>query len=361
MQQRSADLQLRRSADHAACRAAIRQGSKSFFAASLLLPGAVSEPAFALYAFCRLADDAVDGEDRCDRPVEGLRERLDRVYAGYPRPVPADRAFAEVVTRFALPRALPDALLDGLAWDDRGRVYETLPELRAYAVRVAGTVGMMMTLLMGRREPATLARACDLGIAMQLTNIARDVGEDARNGRLYLPRQWLMEAGIDPERWLVDPTFSPALGSVIERLLVTADEHYERALSGIAGLPRGCRPAIHAARLVYREIGEVLRRRGLNSVAQRAVVAQRRKFWLLGRASLNALYAGGGETAQIVPEARFLLDAVRATPAPAVVKPRLDDQIGWVIELFGRLERDERALREELSTSQRLRAGGLVG
>ena len=89
------------------------------------------------------------------------------------------------------------------------RRYETLQDLDAYAARVAGSVGAMMTLVMGQRAPEIVARACDLGVAMQLTNIARDVGEDARAGRLYLPLQWLREAGIDPDAWLAKPVFTP--------------------------------------------------------------------------------------------------------------------------------------------------------
>ena len=112
---------------------------------------------------------------------------------------------------------------------------------------------------------------------MQLTNIARDVGEDARLGRLYLPRQWLAEEGIDADTWLARPQFTPALGRVIERMLTHADELYDRSAVGITALPVGCRPAMHAARLLYREIGHEVRRRGLDSVNGRAVVSWSRK------------------------------------------------------------------------------------
>eukprot|EP01037_Dinobryon_pediforme_P021714 gene21714-22658_t len=124
--------------------------------------------------------------------------RLARARDGRPLPFPADRAMADLMRTYAIPREVPEALLEGLGWDTDGRRYETLDDLLAYATRVAGTVGIMMTLLMGVREPEALARACDLGCAMQLTNIARDVGEDARAGRLYLPHTWLREQGIDP-------------------------------------------------------------------------------------------------------------------------------------------------------------------
>jgi phytoene synthase len=159
-------------ADLAACRALLRGGSRSFFAASLLLPQRVRGPACSLYAFCRLADDAIDLEDGRMDALARLHARLDRAYAGQPLPTPVDRAFADVIARYAIPRALPEALFEGFAWDAEGRRYEDLPALQAYAVRVAGTVGAMMAVLMGVREPGPVARACDLGVAMQLSNIA---------------------------------------------------------------------------------------------------------------------------------------------------------------------------------------------
>ena len=103
---------------------------------------------------------------------------------------------SDVVSDFAIPRELLDALIEGLAWDDMGRRYHDIAELRAYSARVASTVGVISTLIMGIRTSETLARAADLGVAMQLTNIARDVGEDARAGRLYLPTSRMHYAGL---------------------------------------------------------------------------------------------------------------------------------------------------------------------
>ncbi|MEM6906172.1 MAG: squalene/phytoene synthase family protein, partial [Pseudomonadota bacterium] len=164
-------------ADLAHCREAIRHGSHSFYAASKLLPAEVRDRALALYAFCRVADDAVDLQAEKAAAVQRLRTRLELVYGGTPRNSPTDRAFARMVAETEMPRALPEALIDGLAWDAEARRYRTLPELRAYAARVASAVGAMMCVLMGVRDWDALARACDLGVAMQLTNIARDIGE----------------------------------------------------------------------------------------------------------------------------------------------------------------------------------------
>jgi phytoene synthase len=241
--------------DLQACRQRLRHGSRTFLAASYLLPRNVRDPACALYAFCRQADDEVDqqvdglpaqpgpaaGALRSDQAVAALRRRLDAVYQGTPGPHSADRALAWVVRQYAIPADLPHALLEGFAWDAQGRHYDTLADLHDYAARVAGSVGAMMSLLMGVRSASGLARACDLGVAMQLSNIARDVGEDARQGRLYLPRAWLREAGIDPDAFLAQPQHSAALASVVQRLLDAADTLYRRVDAGIAELPPACR------------------------------------------------------------------------------------------------------------------------
>jgi phytoene synthase len=265
----------------------LRAGSKSFHLASRLLPARVRGPTLALYAFCRHADDAVDdaSSDRDARiAVDALRARIDRVYADRGTDALVERAFSRVVQRFAIPRAIPDALVEGMEWDARGRTYETVSDVRAYGVRVAGTVGLMMTLVMGKREPDVLARACDLGVAMQLTNIARDVGEDARNGRVYLPSEWLAEAGVDREQLLSHPAPTEHVRAVVARLLSEADVLYARADAGIAHLPADCRTSIRAARLVYAAIGDAIRRAGFDSVSQRAVVPLHRKLWLVLRA-----------------------------------------------------------------------------
>lgn len=337
--------------DLKACKALMRGGSKTFFAASLLLPARVRAPATALYAFCRLADDAIDLGVDPHAAMGELKSRLDGIYQGRPGPIDADRALAQVVHRFAIPRALLDALLEGFLWDAQGRLYHSLADVQAYGARVAGTVGAMMALVMETRTPSALARACELGVAMQLTNIARDVGEDARNGRLYLPRDWLLEAGVDPDRWLQDPVFNPAIGSVVQRLLAAADDLYQRSYEGIAALPRDCRPAIHAARRVYAEIGHQLGREGMDSISRRAVVSGRRKLVLIAAATGEALLpapAGLADPAPL-PAIRFLVEAVQSTepprtPAPAA-RRSFDERMAWGADLYARLvEQDQRSL-----------------
>ena len=345
--------------DPQACRQLMRGGSKTFFAASRLLPARVRGPATALYAFCRLADDAIDTGGDAHAAMRDLQCRLDAIYAGRPGAIDADRALAQVVSRFAIPRALLDALLDGFLWDAQGRRYETLADVQAYGARVAGAVGAMMALVMDTRQPRAVARACELGVAMQLTNIARDIGEDARNGRLYLPRQWLLEEGIDAEAWLRDPRFSPGIARVTQRLLRAADELYERAQGGIADLPRDCRAAIQAARRVYAEIGHQLERDGLDSVGHRAVVSRRRKLLLIASATAAAISAPRIALPDPAPiaEVRFLVEAVRGAVPPStadagaarlqpVPRRSFDERMAWAADLHARLsDRHHRVVR----------------
>lgn len=270
--------------DLKACIAMMKGGSKTFFAASRLLPPRVRAAAIALYAYCRVADDMVDQGGDVDSNLATLRHRLDLIYAGTPANFVEDQALTLVVQQHNLPRLFLDALLEGFEWDALGRRYQTIEELHSYAARVAGTVGAMMCWIMGAQSATTLARACELGVAMQMTNIARDVGEDARNGRIYLPLEWMQGAGLNVAEWLGNPQATEIVKSQIGRLLGEADALYQRAQSGIAELPPDCRAAIFAASSIYGEIGHQLRREGLDSISRRTVVSTRRKLVLLAGA-----------------------------------------------------------------------------
>ncbi len=303
------------------CRNVIRTGSLSFHAASKLLPGSVRDPALALYAFCRLADDEVDEGDNKTRAVIDLQERLDLAYEGRPRNAPEDRAFASVIEEFDMPKELPEALLEGLAWDAMERQYETLADLRGYCARVASAVGVMMCVLMRVRDADALARACDLGVAMQLTNIARDVGEDARMGRIYLPLEWLREAGVDQETFLANPKATPEVRGMVKRLLRDAEALYVRSEAGIAALPARARTGIFAARYIYAAIGAAVRKNGYDSVSLRGHTSKAQKLGLIGKSGVRASLTGVLPKSPIlfaapVDEVRFLIDAV-ADNAPS--------------------------------------------
>jgi 15-cis-phytoene synthase len=279
----------RLASDLAVCLAVIREHSRSFSSASRLLPRDVRDAAVATYAFCRGADDDVDaaGSAAAARARhERTRARLSRLYAGEEMDTPVARAFQWVVQRHGIPREEPGALLDGME-QDLGEVRIPSAEaLLLYCYRAAGVVGRMMSRIMGRSDPAALRRAVDLGIAMQLTNVARDVGEDADRGRVYLPAAWLAEEGGSADE-VSARSATPGVLRANRRVLALAERYYESGIAGIGLLPARCRPAIYAAALVYREIGREVSRRGGDGVTARATVSPRRRVSLLAAAVLG--------------------------------------------------------------------------
>ena len=245
-----------------------------------------------------------------------------------------------------MPRGLLNALLEGFAWYAEGKIYHTIDDVYDYSARVAGAVGVMMSVLMGVRDPKTLARAADLGTAMQLTNIARDVGEDARLGRIYLPLDELRAEGVNPEALLAKPEFSEGIGVVTERLLERAKWLYQRADNGIAQLPRKYQPGIRAARKLYAAIGDKVGEIGYNSVDQRAIVATGKKFGLLSSAIAFAQPRSEGMDTPALPQNQFLIDAVVETgvTAPSVKTDPFKVRTLWMLDLFETLrERDRNA------------------
>jgi phytoene synthase len=283
--------------DLAHCHALLARGSRSFSFAARLLPARLRDPVAALYAFCRVSDDLVDESPAPRDAAAALTARLDAIYRGRPADDPVDRALAWLASDLALPRAPLDALLEGYLWDAEGRRYEDFSGVVAYSARVAASVGVAMTWLMGPRERNVLARASDLGVAMQLTNIARDVGEDARKGRIYLPLSWLDFSPDALEAWLAAPRPTPALRDATRRLLDHADVLYARSEAGIPSLPANVRLAIRAARRIYAEIGEVVRARGHDSVTGRAVTTTLSKSRLAVRAVSDELASRTSRTA----------------------------------------------------------------
>lgn len=292
-------LPTRAASDLRQARATLASGSKSFALAGKLLPRSVRDDAAAIYAFCRRADDLVDEVPPVVAPamVARLQRELDEVFAGRPQSDPALRAFQEVALRRGLPEQHPRELIAGFAMDAAPApiVYRTWEELDLYCFRVAGTVGLMMAHLMGVRDPGPLQDAADLGKAMQLTNICRDVAEDWARGRLYVPRE-LLPADSAPDLLPGEPMSPRArtvLSAAIPRLLTVADELYRRGDHGLPALDLRSAVAIRAARLIYSAIGDRLAARGHDVGAGRAVVSTPRKLWLAGRALVVELWRRG--------------------------------------------------------------------
>ncbi len=279
----------------ALCLATLAQGSRSFDLAGRLLSLPIRKNAAVLYTFCRRADDAIDQAEpgEAEAALALLHERVSSVYRGEPQPDVAYRAFAELVRNVNLPRAYPEQLLAGFAMDVRGARYESLDDLLLYCHRVAGVVGLMMCHVLGLARDSALVQAAHLGLALQLTNICRDVAEDWQLGRLYLPAQLLTRFGAtDLAAELGRPLPQSAqqpIARTVASLLDTADSLYRSADLGLAALPYRASLAIRTARLVYAEIGEEVRRRGCDPFGGRAVVSGSRKLGLLTRALWQSL------------------------------------------------------------------------
>jgi phytoene synthase len=288
-----------------ASRETIQKGSSSFAAAAALFGAETRADAEMLYAWCRYCDDVIDGQelghgmvppgpDAGQARLQALYAQTKAALAGEPTQDPNFAAFQRVALRRHIPERYALELLDGFAMDVAARRYETLEDTLDYCWHVAGVVGVMMALVMGV-EPddlPTLRRAQDLGLAFQLTNIARDVVEDAANGRVYLPAQWLAEAGA-PLDAVAAPEHRAAVFAVTQRLLAVAEPYYASAVAGLAALPWRSAWAIATARGVYRQIGVEVLKRGPSAWDERVSTSTAAKAWLALRGGIMALSSRG--------------------------------------------------------------------
>lgn len=276
----------------------IEVGSKSFAAAARLFDAATRRSVLMLYAWCRHCDDVVDGQElgfgvaapAHDPQAElaQLYEQTERAYRGETMSDPAFAAFQEVALGHAIaPRYAYDHLA-GFAMDVEGARYETIEDTLRYCYHVAGVVGLMMASIMGAKDERVLDRACDLGLAFQLTNIARDIVDDAGIGRCYLPAQWLREAGI-PFDEIAHPQHRAALARVAARLVEHAEPYYASSLDGIGALPLRSAWAIATARKVYRQIGIEVKARGPRAWDERVGTSKATKLKLLALGGVEAL------------------------------------------------------------------------
>lgn len=280
---------------------AIEGGSSSFAAAARLFDDATREGALMLYAWCRHCDDVIDGQSlghgqRSGNRSDGLARlrELDHATrcacAGAPPDIPVFIGLSEVVQRHGVDPALPMEHLAGFRMDVEATAYTTLSDTLLYCYRVAGVVGLMMARVMGAKGQETLDRACDLGMAFQLTNIARDIVEDASIGRVYLPAEWLATAGI-PVEDLAAPRYRSRLALLAGELVETAEPYYESALQGIGALPLRSAWSVATARGVYREIGRHVKARGSRAWDSRVSTSKVEKLWFAARGAGVALAA----------------------------------------------------------------------
>jgi len=285
-------VSLDRAALVAHARETIARGSQSFAAASRLFDPATRERAQLLYAWCRACDDIADGQELGHgmRPVTDAEARLARMrtltalaLAGGATGDPAFDALGVVAAETGLPARYPHDLIEGFALDAQGWRPRNEDDLLRYCYHVAGSVGCMMAVLMGvdPADEATLDRACDLGIAFQLANIARDIAEDAGAGRCYLPADWLAELGI-PAGEHVAPAYRARLTRLARRLTDQAARYAASARTGAAKLSFRSAWAVLAAAGIYGGIAREVARRGGRAWDRRVSTGKAAKLgWML--------------------------------------------------------------------------------
>ncbi len=251
----------------------IAKGSKSFAFASLLFDKTTRERAHLLYAWCRRCDDIADGQDHggmlntegadAQHRVEAIRILTRRALDGQPTADIAFDALGQVAAETGLTEEMCSDVIDGFALDAAGWRPRSERDMLLYCYHVAGAVGVMMARVMGVPEDAeeTLDRACDLGLAFQLANIARDVSEDDAAGRCYLPVEWLVEADIPPGQHM-KPAYRAALTRVVARMLDLAEQHEAAARVGAGALAFRQRWAVLSAANIYGAIGRKVRAAG---------------------------------------------------------------------------------------------------
>lgn len=279
--------------DSSEARAIIVAHSKSFSLASLLLGRATQLEVETLYAYCRRADDAIDLATPAQHAsaLFQLRSELDSIYGGGRISDAVAAGFQRLALAWQIPREYPEALLEGLALDVAGKRYATLDELLHYCWCVAGSVGAMMCHVLGVTRQRAVVHGVHLGMAMQLTNICRDVAEDWERGRLYLPGELVPDVELGGS--FPPPRGQDALARAVERLLGEADALYRSGDAGLKYLPPRSRLAVAVARRVYSSIGDELAARRYDTTAGRARVPGPRKVQCVARAAVDALLARG--------------------------------------------------------------------
>jgi 15-cis-phytoene synthase len=307
------------------------RNSRSFSFAARLFPVPVRTDITALYAFCRVSDDladasvfegeALDGSDRL-RLLDAWQQLARSAWRGERTGIPLLDDVMATAAAAAVPFRLVEELLEGMRMDVRGTRYETLADLRTYSYRVAGVVGEWVTRLCGVHDLAMLRDAAALGHAMQLTNILRDVGEDLRAGRIYLPAETMAAFGLSEAQlheFAGGRPIDDAWARMVEQLMSCADADYDTALQAAAALPPFFRRPVVVAAHVYRGIHDDIRRNGYDTFNRRARTGTLDKLWLAGAALSGKRLARHDPAAGPAPE--HALGSVHATTREAARGP----------------------------------------
>lgn len=279
-------------------REAIAKGSKSFTVASQLFAKTTRERVWLLYAWCRRCDDIADAQDmggklgdqsNPEQRLKSIRVLTARALDGLPTADVAFDAFGMVAQEVGIAPQLAEDVIEGFALDAKDWRPRTEADLLRYCYHVAGAVGVMMAKVMGvdRKDGVTMDRACDLGLAFQLANIARDLVEDDAADRCYLPMEWLAEQDIEPGQH-TKPHHRGELAEMAEKLVLLMDRYAKRARLGTVDLPFRSRWAILAAVRIYTEIGHEVRRRGTRAWDRRVRTSKAAKLRHVSAAFMEA-------------------------------------------------------------------------
>ncbi len=279
---------------HAYCHEVLRRSGSSFAQAFRLLGPERRAALDAVYAFCRFVDDVADGLEPGRRDPGTLlgrwREELDAVFDGAPSH-PIGVALADAVRRYGLPRRHFIDLIRGVEMDLSRRRYQTFDELEEYCYLVASTVGLLCIEIFGHRDPGAAGYARDLGVAFQLTNILRDVREDAARGRLYLPLEDLARFGCAEDELLAG-RYSPRVGALMAFECGRARAYYLRARGSLAAEDRRALAPAEAMRLIYERLLARIESRGFDVFHERIALPRYERVGLAlaawGRAQLSA-------------------------------------------------------------------------
>ena len=259
--------------------------SKSFYLSAKMLPREQRWATYALYGFCRHCDNLIDTprqrtETEIVREIQRLTEELKVAYNTGESQHPIIRVFILVAKTYGIPIAYPLDLLNGVAMDVQQTRYKTFDELSLFCYRVAAVVGLMMIYVLGYKNERAFRYAKQLGIAMQLTNILRDVKEDKEMGRIYIPQTDLAQFGVT-EQDILDEKMTPQLRALIKFQIERADQYYTEAIPGISLLKTESQYAIYAAARIYRGILRKIEECDYNPFLSRVFVPSTQKIKIL--------------------------------------------------------------------------------
>ena len=271
-------------ADYERCAEVTRRSRSSFYYAFILLPPDRRRALHAVYAFCRFIDDIADDESIREPALllKRWREELDRVYAGAPTRA-LSRALADSARRFNIPRELFEEIINGVEMDLSRKRYQSWDELRPYCYRVASALGLICIEIFGYRNPSAKLYAENLGLALQLTNILRDVREDAERGRIYLPLEDLARFNVS-EQEILGGVYSPNFVSLMDFEATRARELYALAQSELAPEDRATMLTAEAMRLIYAALLERIIKSNYRVLDRRHSLSAPHKLYLVGRA-----------------------------------------------------------------------------